>query len=169
MCMSCIIKGQRTGEFLNNAFWTITVCNTTINTTSVRRKISAKLTLNCIQLDRKQKPRSTWQVKLLLQPMIFRQHRRCRSLTFASTITPDCERDESRNTGNQCWTHLCPVRHFLVRSEVRREGHVLFTMIVDGNNNKHRCWLCPSKSRALFEVPSLTECQHSVYYCYYYE
>ena len=121
--MSCIIKGQRTGEFLNNAFWTITVCNTTINTTSVRRKISAKLTLNCIQQDRKQKPRSTWQAKLLSQPMIFRQgaqHRRCRSLIFESTITRDCERHEFRNTvniflfplGNQCWTHLCLVRHF---------------------------------------------------------
>ena len=60
-------------------------------------------TLNCTQQDRRQKPRRTWQVKLLLQPMIFRQsaqHRGCQSLTFASTITPDCERHEFRNTGN---------------------------------------------------------------------
>ena len=81
------------------------------------------LTLNCTQQDREQKPRSTWQVNLLLQPVIFRQgaqHRRCRSLIFESTITRDCERHEFRNTvkiflfplGNQCWTHLCLVRHF---------------------------------------------------------
>ena len=59
------------------------------------------LTLKCTQQDRSQKPRSTWKVKLLLQTMIFQQgaqHRRCRSLTFASTITPDCERHEFRNT-----------------------------------------------------------------------
>ena len=61
------------------------------------------LTLKCTQQDRSQKPRSTWKVKLLLQTMIFQQgaqHRRCRSLTFASTITPDCERHEFRNTAD---------------------------------------------------------------------
>ena len=55
------------------------------------------LTLNSTQQDRRQEPRSTWQVKLLLYPMKFRQgaqHRRCRSLTSASTITPDCKRHE---------------------------------------------------------------------------
>ena len=61
------------------------------------------LTLKCTQQDRSQKPRSTWKVKLLLQTMIFQQgaqHRRCRSLTFASTITPDCERHDFRNTAD---------------------------------------------------------------------
>ena len=61
------------------------------------------LTLNCTQQDRRQEPRSTWQVKLLLQTMIFQQgaqHRRCRSLTFASTIIPDCERHDFRNTAD---------------------------------------------------------------------
>ena len=38
------------------------------------------LTLKCTQQDSRQTPRSTWKVKLLLQPMTFRQgaqHRRC--------------------------------------------------------------------------------------------
>ena len=120
------------------------------------------LTLNCTQQDREQKPRSTWQVNLLLQPVIFRQgaqHRRCRSLIFESTITRDCERHEFRNTvniflfplGNQCWTHLCLVRHFWFvpkrEKKVRLEGHFLFTTRVDD-----QCRQCPSKSRALSEA-----------------
>ena len=61
------------------------------------------LTLNCTQQDRRQKPRSSWQVKLLLQLMIFQpgmQHCRCRLLTFVTTITPDCDRHEFLNTAD---------------------------------------------------------------------
>ena len=140
------------------------------------------LTLKCTQQDRSQKPRSTWKVKLLLQTMIFQQgaqHRRCRSLTFASTITPDCERHEFRNTAD---IFFVPIRESMLNSFVSRKTFFvrsqkgkkcvskdfLFTTIVDDINNKNRCRQCPSKSRALSEgqdyLQTLTKCQHSVYY-----
>ena len=43
------------------------------------------------------------------------QHRRCRSLTFASTITPDCERHEFRNTAG---IFFVPIRESMLKSFV---------------------------------------------------
>ena len=98
--------------------------------------------------------------------MTFRQgaqHRRCRSLTFAWTITPDCERHELWNRAD---IFFVPIREsmlksfvsyktFLVRSQKGKKKCVskdIFcspTTIVDDDNNKHRCRQCPSKSRAV--------------------
>ena len=86
------------------------------------------------------------------------QHRRCRSLTFASTITPDCERHELWNRAD---IFFVPIREsmlksfvshktFLVRSQKGKKKCVskdIFcspTTIVDDDNNKHRCRQCPS-------------------------
>ena len=93
--------------------------------------------------------------------MTFRQgaqHRRCRSLTFAWTITPDCERHE---LWNRVDIFFVPIREsmlksfvsyktFLVRSQKGKKKCVskdIFcspTTIVDDDNNKHRCRQCPS-------------------------
>ena len=93
--------------------------------------------------------------------MTFRQgaqHRRCRSLTFAWTITPDCERHELWNRAD---IFFVPIREsmlksfvsyktFLVRSQKGKKKCVskdIFcspTTIVDDDNNKHRCRQCPS-------------------------
>ena len=93
--------------------------------------------------------------------MTFRQgaqHRRCRSLTFAWTITPDCERHELWNRAD---IFFVPIREsmlksfvsyktFLVRSQKGKKKCVskdIFcspTTIVDDDNNKHRCLQCPS-------------------------
>ena len=93
--------------------------------------------------------------------MTFRQgaqHRRCRSLTFAWTITPDCERHELWNRAD---IFFVPIREsmlksfvshktFLVRSQKEKKKCVskdIFcspTTIVDDDNNKHRCRQCPS-------------------------
>ena len=124
------------------------------NSTESLSEKERDLTLNCTKEDRKQKPRSTWQVKLLLQPMICRQgaqHRRCRSLTFASSITPDCERHEFRNTAD---IFFVPIRESmlnsfvcrktcLVRSQkgkkcVSKEIFCSPTTIVDDSNNKYQ-------------------------------
>ena len=93
--------------------------------------------------------------------MTFRQgaqHRRCRSLTFVSTITPDCERHEFRNTAD---IFFFPIRESMLKSFVSRETFLVRsqkgkkcvskdifcspTTIVDDNNNKHRCRQCPSR------------------------
>ena len=92
--------------------------------------------------------------------MIFRQgaqHRRCRSLTFSSTITPDCERHEFRNTAD---IFFFPIRESMLKSFVSRETFLVRsqkgkkcvskdifcspTTIVDDDNNKHRCRQFPS-------------------------
>ena len=93
--------------------------------------------------------------------MTFRQgaqHRRCRSLTFAWTITPDCERHELWNRAD---IFFVPIREsmlksfvsyktFLVRSQKGKKKCVskdIFcspTTIVDDDNNKHRCRQRPS-------------------------
>ena len=95
--------------------------------------------------------------------MTFRQgaqHRRCRSLTFAWTITPDCERHELWNRAD---IFFVPIREsmlksfvsyktFLVRSQKGKKKCVskdIFcspTTIVDDDNNKHRCRQCPSNT-----------------------
>ena len=120
------------------------------------------LTLNSTQQDRRQKPRSTWQVKLLLQPMIFRQgaqHRRCRLLTFASTIALDCERHEFWNTAD---IFFVPIRESMLNSFVSRKTFLVRSQ--EGKKSASRrtfsvhtrvddqCRQCPSKSRALSEA-----------------
>ena len=51
--------------------------------------------------------------------------------------------------GNQCWNHLCLIRHFwfVPKREKKCVSKDIFcspTTIVDDNNNKHRCRQCPS-------------------------
>ena len=130
------------------------------NSTESLSEKERDLPLNCTQQDRRQKPRGTWQVKLLLQLMIFRQgaqHRRCRSLTFASSIPPDCERQEFRNTAD---IFFFPIREsmlhsfvcrktFLVRSQKGKRcvsKYILYspTTIVDDSNNNYQCRLTHS-------------------------
>lgn len=118
------------------------------------------LTLDCTQQDRRQNTKSIWQVKLLLQPMIFQQgmqHHRCRSLTFVSTITPDCKRYEFRNTADifsvsireSMLNSFVSRKTFMVHSQngkksVSKDIFCSLSMKVD-NNNKHQCRQCHQK------------------------
>ena len=143
------------------------------------------LTLDCTQQDRRQNTKRIWQVKLLLQPMIFQQgaqHHRCQSLTFALMITPDCERYDFRNTadnfpfplGNQCWTHLCLIRHlwFIPKTEKKASRrtfsvHSPWKSTITTSIGVGSVVKSPSTFRrlGLFTLTH-TKCQHSTYYYY---
>ena len=134
------------------------------------------LTLDCTQQDRRQNTKSIWQVKLLLQPMIFQQgmqHHRCRSLTFVSTITPDCKRYEFRNTADifsvsireSMLNSFVSRKTFMVHSQngkksVSKDIFCSLSMKVD-NNNKHRCRQCRQKPEHFPKVRITYQYTHS--------
>lgn len=143
------------------------------------------LTLDCTQQDRRQNTKSIWQVKLLLQPMIFQQgaqHHRCQSLTFASMITPDCERYDFRNTAD---IFSIPIRESMLNSFMSHKTFMVHSQ--NGKKASRRTFSVHSPQKwtittsisvsSVVKSPSTcrrlglltlthTKCQHSTYYYY---